>query len=166
MLVRHVSNGFERGDAYKRRYTWSIFIHSWWHPAIIWTSVHQFSALWHKLLEPMITKCFFRYPFIVRIIHFQSCIKKTMGLLNSHGLTVTTIWIINNMNYKVCDEIIYLFPNYNGTAVENVKIRVSLRLRLHDWMTISWYLSSLKDIYIYNNLMILITSLTPFTNNY
>ena len=37
---------------------------------------------------------------------------------HKHGLTLTPVLISNDMPNKVCDEIIYLFPNFNGCTVE------------------------------------------------
>ena len=35
------------------------------------------------------------------------------------GLTIISAWISSNhIHYKVCDEIIYPFPNFNGVTVE------------------------------------------------
>ena len=35
-----------------------------------------------------------------------------------HGWTLTPAWISNYIHYKVWDEIIYPFQNFNGATVE------------------------------------------------
>ena len=35
-----------------------------------------------------------------------------------HGLTLIPAGISNRTHYKAWDEITYLFPNFNGTAIE------------------------------------------------
>ena len=40
------------------------------------------------------------------------------GAIYQHGLILITAWISNYIHYKVWDEIIYPFPNFNGATVE------------------------------------------------
>ena len=40
------------------------------------------------------------------------------GLFYQHGLTLIPSWISNYIHYKVWDEIIYPFLNFNGWTVE------------------------------------------------
>ena len=41
-----------------------------------------------------------------------------MGPFSKHGLTLNRAWISNHMLSKMCDDIIYPVPNFNGSTVE------------------------------------------------
>ena len=44
---------------------------------------------------------------------------QTTGALNTkYGVTLISAWISNHKSSKLCDEITYLFANYNGFTVE------------------------------------------------
>ena len=40
------------------------------------------------------------------------------GLFYKHGLTLISAWISNHIHYKVWDEFIYPFLNFNGCIFE------------------------------------------------
>ena len=42
----------------------------------------------------------------------------SLGSFYKHGLTLIPSWISNLFHYKMWDEIIYPFPNFNGATVE------------------------------------------------
>ena len=46
------------------------------------------------------------------------CRTGSRGLIQWHGLTLRPAWISNYIHYKVWDEIIYPFTNFNGATIE------------------------------------------------
>ena len=45
--------------------------------------------------------------------------KESRGPFYSHSLTLIPSWTINDIHYKVWDEITYPFLNFNGATVED-----------------------------------------------
>ena len=73
-----------------------ISIHFWWSDDTIQNS-EQDPVKCHGISNAiMVTRC----PFY------------------SHGLTLNSAWISNYTHYKLWDEIIYPFLNFNGATVE------------------------------------------------
>ena len=55
----------------------------------------------------------------------------TCGPFYKHGLTLIPAWISNYIHYKVWDEIIYPFLNFNGATVISTHTLQGMWLLIH-----------------------------------
>ena len=61
-------------------------------------------------------KCYCKYPCIWKILCV--CFILSWGPFHQHELTSISAWISHYMPNKVCDEVTYPFPNFNGCSIE------------------------------------------------